>query len=86
MGFQLNLYGRCVVNKTIDDSQCSIVFYVDDNKVSHKDQAVVTKVLQGISGHFGDLTISRGTKHDFLGMNVKIKDKKVHIGMKVQVL
>ena len=85
MGFEINPYDRYVANKIINGSQCTIVFYVDDNKISHKDPNVVIKVLQDISKHFGDLTISRGKKHDFLGMNVEIKDKKVYIDMKDQV-
>ena len=30
-----------VANKVINGSQCSIVFYVDDNKISHKDLDIV---------------------------------------------
>ena len=85
MGFKLNPYDRYIANKVINVSQCTIVFYVDDNKFSHKDPNDVTKVLQDISKHFGELTISRGNKHDFLGMNFEIKNKKVYIDMKDQV-
>ena len=85
LGFKINPYDRCVANKQINGSQCTVVFYVDDNKISHKDPAVVTSVLDEISAHFGDLTITRGTKHDFLGMNIELKEGKVHIDMKEQV-
>ena len=74
-----------MANKIVDGSQCTIVFYVDDNKISHKDPQVVTDVLNAISQHFGDLSISRGNKHDFLGMNIEIKDRQVHINMQEQV-
>ena len=70
----------------IDGKQCTIVFYVDDNKISHVDEKVVTGVIQQISEHFGELTVSRGKRHDFLGMDIEIKDGKVHIGMKDQVV
>jgi hypothetical protein len=33
MGFELNLYDACVANKVIDRKQCTIVWYVDDNKM-----------------------------------------------------
>ena len=33
---QINPYDRCVANKMINGSQCTIVFYVDDNKISIK--------------------------------------------------
>ena len=49
------------------------------------DKDVVTEVLEQISGHFSNLTVSRGSKHDFLGMDIEIKNKMVHISMKNQV-
>jgi len=35
MGFVLNPYDPCVANKIINGKQCTIVWYVDDNKISH---------------------------------------------------
>lgn len=85
-GFIINPYDRCVANKTINGEQCTIAWYVDDNKLSHKDPKVVTDVLEIIKSHFGDLTISRGKKHTFLGMNITLrKDKKIQIEMKDQL-
>ena len=43
-------------------------------------------VIEDISKHFGKLTVSRGNKHDYLGMDIEIKDRRVHIGMKNQLL
>ena len=36
-GFLINPYDRCIENSTIQDKQCKIAWYVDDNKVSHVD-------------------------------------------------
>ena len=58
---------------------------MDDDKISHKDPTVVTQVLDQISRYFGVLSITRGNKHDFLGMNIEIKDKKVYIDMEQQL-
>ena len=69
----------------INGKQCTIVFYVNDNKISHVDKDVVTDVLNQISAHFGDLTVSRGNIHNFLGMKIEVKNKMVHISMKGQV-
>ena len=85
MGFELNPCDKCVANKIIDGKQCTIVFYIDDNKVSHVDPAVVTQVLDQIASHFGELSITRGAKYDFLGMNIEIKNKKVYVDMQHQV-
>jgi len=78
LGFKLNPYDLCVANKMINGSQCTIAFYVDDNKISHKDPKVVQKVISEIEKHFGKLTVQTGSEFDFLGMDVKLRnDKKI---------
>ena len=66
LGFKINPYDKCVANKMINGKQCTIVFYVDDNKISHEDPEVVTEVLKQITEYFGELKVSRGVKHDYL--------------------
>ena len=76
MGFELNPYDKCVANKEINGSQCTICWYVDDNKLSHKDPKVVTNILNEMESKFGKLTTTRGKEHTFLGMKLKIKKNK----------
>ena len=59
-GFKLNPYDKCVANKMINGKQCTIIFYVDDNKISHVDPEVVSDVIELLKEHFGDLTVKRG--------------------------
>jgi hypothetical protein len=58
---------------------------VDDLKISHVDEAVVTKVLDDISKVFGieaPLTITRGHVHEYLGMKLDFSTpNKVIISM-----
>ena len=71
LGFEPNLYDNCVMNKQIDGSQCTIMFHVDDLKISHKSEDVVTMIINALSDKFGGimpLSISRGKLHDYLGM------------------
>ena len=75
-GFVINPYDRCVANKVINGNQCTIAFYVDDNKVSHKDPQVITKVINLMKKHFGELKVVRGNKDSFLGMNIEITKEK----------
>ena len=70
LGFTLNPYDPCVVNANIKGSQCTIVWYVDDNKISHKDQAVVNDLIQCIKAKFGHMTKTQGDEHEFLGMKL----------------
>ena len=36
MGFEINSYDKCIANKMINGNQCTIGWYVDNNKISHK--------------------------------------------------
>ncbi len=83
MGFELNPYDPCVANKTINNKQCTIVWYVDDNKISHVDHRVVSQIVAAIEQHFGKMTVVRGRQHTFLGMEIAFNDDgTVRIGMK----
>jgi len=83
MGFELNPYDPCVVNKTINDKQCSVVWYMDDNKILHVDPQIVSQIVDAIEQHFGKMTMVRGKKHIFLGMEIDFNDDgTVKIGMK----
>ena len=46
LGFSINTYDRCVANKMIYGKQCTIVWYVDDNKLSHVDPNFVADILK----------------------------------------
>ena len=87
MGFKLNPYDKCVANKMINGKQCTIAFFVDDNKVSHFDSKVVDEVLNVMKEHFGELKISRGNEHDLLGMKITIdrENRNVIIDMREQL-
>jgi len=45
-GFVLNPYNKCVANKIIAGKQCTILWHVDDLKISHVDKAVVEDILK----------------------------------------
>jgi hypothetical protein len=91
-GFVINPYDFCVANKIINGKQCTIVWHVDDLKVSHVDPAVVTTILNLLDGKYGQeivggkrapLTITRGTVHDYLGMTLDYsEDGAVKIDMR----
>jgi hypothetical protein len=74
MGFYLNPYDACVANKTINGKQCTIVWYVDDTKISHMEDKVITDVIEKIEERFGKMTVTRGNKHVFLGMNLEFHE------------
>jgi hypothetical protein len=76
-GFVVNPYDPCVANKTVNGSQMTVTWHVDDGKVSHKDPNEVTKFLVYLAKIYGPkLTVTRGKVHDYLGMDLDYASKK----------
>ena len=72
-GFTLNKYDSCVANATIEGSQCTILWHVDDLKISHINPDVVSDIIKRLNGRHGKeapLTETRGEIHDYLGMTI----------------
>jgi hypothetical protein len=84
-GFIINPYDHCVANKDIEGAQCTIIWHVDDLKISHVKTSVVDAIISMLSKEFGNeapLTINRGKIHDYLGMTLDYSNEgKVNIIM-----
>ena len=50
MGFEINPYDPCVANKMVNGAQCTVYWHVDDLKVFHVDEAVVTTFSFKLTG------------------------------------
>jgi hypothetical protein len=70
MGFELNPYDTCIANMIIDRKQCTVVWYMVNNKISHMDSKVVSHMVEKIEVKFGKMTITREKRHAFLGMDI----------------
>jgi hypothetical protein len=85
MGFKITPYDECVANKSIEGFMCTIIWHVDDLKISHKYLHVVSDIISKLSATFGNeapLTVNRGLCHDYLGMTLDFSIRgKVRIGM-----
>ena len=76
--FKKNAYDPCVVNRVIENKQCTIMWHVDDLQISHANLQVVSSIIEARTKEYGDimpLTISRGKVHDYLGMVLIIQRK-----------
>ena len=81
--FELNKYVIYVANKIVNGKKITLVWYVDDDKVSHTVAKVVEDLIKYLKEQSRELVVTRGKKHTFLGMNINItEDKKVDIDMK----
>jgi hypothetical protein len=85
-GYEINPYDWCVANKMVNGKQCTVLWHVDDLKISHVDTAVVESLLDLLNGVYGKLSplvTTRGKIHDYLGMTLDhTEDGKVKIEMK----
>ena len=73
LGFTVNPYDLCVANKLIDGKQCTILWHVDDIKMSHVSQDVLESIMKQIKARFGKeapLTVTRGPVHEYLRMTI----------------
>ena len=83
LGFELNPHDPCVANKLINGKQCTIVWYVDDCKISHIDSKVVDDIINQIEQKYGKMTVTCGKRHIYIGMEIEFLDKgRVKILMK----
>ena len=54
----------------INGEQMTIVWHVDDLKVSQKDLWEVSKIAKWLSSLYGDIKVQHGKKLDYLGMTL----------------
>ncbi len=74
LGFTLNKYDKCVANKVINGKQCTIIWHVDDLKMSHVSPQVIEQLSEK-HGKEAPLTVTRGRAHEHLGMTIDFSKK-----------
>ena len=77
MGFVINPYDPCVANKMVNGSQMLAYWHVDDLKISHAYHDLVTVFIMKLGKLYGPkMTLSPGTIHDYLGMNMDYESQE----------
>jgi hypothetical protein len=64
-GFKLNPYDPCVANKTVDGTQMTVCWHVDDLKVSHINPNKISKFGEWLNAIFGVTVAELGMIFDF---------------------
>jgi DNA-directed RNA polymerase beta' subunit len=79
----INPYDPCVEKKWVEGSQMTIVWQVDDMKVSHANANIVTHLTKYTKGIYVDeIPIKCGKKHTYVGMDLNLSnDREVIIMM-----
>ena len=79
-GFKANPYDRCTYNKMVNGSQATVIFWVDDVKISHSEERVVADIIAELNSEFGkvaELTGKIARVHEYLGMTIDYSDTGV---------
>ena len=71
MGYQRNEYDCCVMNKIIENKQCTVLWHVDDLKKSHVNPAVVFRFLDAEYGKIAKMSITWGKVYKYLGVTIE---------------
>ena len=66
----MNPYEKCTSDKMINVKQFKIQWYVDENKVAHVSEDVITGFSNIIKKYFEELVVSHKNKHTFLDMYI----------------
>jgi hypothetical protein len=73
------------LNKTVKGKQCTVLWHVDDLKISHVEGGVNEELLAKLNHWYGKetpLTVTRGNIHEYLGMTIDYStEDKVKIRM-----
>jgi hypothetical protein len=83
-GFEMNPYDPCVWNKMINGKQCTILFHVDDCKISHVESKVLDNTIAWLRRDYesifedgsGEMKVHRGLVHKYLGMTLDFSTKR----------
>ena len=71
----------------VNGSQCSIMWHIDNCIATHQDQKELDGLGKQMIEYFGDMNVTSGSKHDFLGMKLHLRNyKKLEIDMSPQVI
>ncbi len=83
MGFEINPYDPCVANKTVNGTQMTVRWHVDDLMISHTNQADIMAFMKKIKYIYGEnLAEKVGTVNNYLGMAFNNSfDNKVWMNM-----
>ena len=73
LGFEPNPYDPCVMNKTFKGKQLTVIWHVDDIKMSHVDEEALDWLIGKLNDRYGKvspMTVSRGKHIEYLGMEL----------------
>ena len=87
VAFHINPYDTFMANKDINGKQCTIYWYIVNNKVLYVEQEVFDVIIKNMEGIFMVLTVTKGNTHTFLGTNMRhLMNNRVVTDMQEDIL
>jgi hypothetical protein len=78
LGFTINPYDPCVASKIVDGHQLTVCWHFDNLLTGHAKPDTATRFRTWIAKHYNTpdkkLTPTRGSYHDYLGININFTD------------
>jgi hypothetical protein len=78
IGFEINPYDPCVMNKMIEGKQMTICFHVDDCKLSHRKSKVMDKMFEWLRQEYERGRIGANDGEQRQGPHVSRNDVGLH--------
>jgi hypothetical protein len=79
--YELNVYDWCVANKIINNTQITIIWHVDDFKISHVCKEILEQEIMWLESMYGPLVGSIGSMHTYLDMDMYFEGKRLKVSM-----
>jgi hypothetical protein len=80
-GYAQNTVDPCVLNKSENNQQSTVLLHVDDIKVLSQIAGECKRLHAALEAKFGKVTLHEGNKHNYLGMTFEYSNGEVHISM-----
>ena len=70
MLFNVNPYDPRCQKKMINGNQTTIIWHINDLKVSHKGPEDIAELEESLTKLYGNVKEKRGKHHEYLGMDI----------------
>jgi hypothetical protein len=80
-GYVANPYDPCVFNKIVEGKQVTIAFHVDDLLITSALETGAQSAIEILLANFTDVTVTRGNRHPYLGMNIIVSESGISVDM-----
>ena len=75
-------YDPCVANKMVNGKQLTMIWHMDNLKLSHVYEREATRVIEGLEVIYAEMRVAQGKKCEYLGMGLDFSaEGKVNVIM-----